>query len=112
RQYVAPFNSWVQELVSDNSGLRQFNPEIVFLAISIDDFVPELAEGFSSSLVGDKGQQVVNQIIDVAQQFRRWSDAPLVIHNFYSVYRSLIGSHDSLVQWISNLNMRLASEVN
>jgi len=109
--YVAPFNSWVQEIVSDHSGLRRFDPEIVFLAISIDDFVPELAGSFSSLLVEDKGRRVVDQVVDVARRFRSWSDAPLVVHSLYSVYRSSVGSHDSLARWISSLNLRLASEL-
>src|SRR5262249_54678659 len=109
--YIAPFNSWVQEIVSDHSGLRRFSPEIMFLAISIDDFIPELAGSFSSSLVDEKGRRLVDQVIDVACRFRSWSDAPLVVHSFYSVYRSLVGSHDSLARWISKLNLRLASEL-
>jgi len=109
--YVAPFNSWVQEIVAEHSGLRRFGPEIVFLAISIDDFIPEFAGSFSSSLVDEKGRRLVDQVIDVARRFRSWSDAPLVVHSFYSVYRSLVGSRDSLTRWISSLNLRLASEL-
>ena len=109
--YVTPFNSWFLEIASDPSGLRQFDPEIMFLALAIDDFVPELAGSFSSSLVQDKGQRLVDRIIDVAQRFRSWSDAPLVVHGLYSVHRSLVGSHDSLARWLNGLNLRLATEL-
>jgi FkbH-like protein len=109
--YVAPFNSWVQELISDGSGLNRFDSEIAFLAVSIDDFISELAGTFSRSDIGEKGESLVTQIVQAVRQFKSFSKVPVVVHSLYSVYRSLLGTHDSLGSWISNLNLRLRSEL-
>jgi len=112
--YVAPFNSWVRELVSDTSQLRSFQPEIVLLAISIDDFVPELAASFSSSHAQEKGQALLTQLGDVARDFRRWSNAPLIVHSLYSAFRSPLVPVDgggSSPRWLDLLNLQLFDEL-
>jgi FkbH-like protein len=111
--YVAPFNSWAQEVIADDSGLRRFNPQIAFLAVSIDDLVPELAGTPSASLLDDAGRAAVEQVLAVAERFAVWSDATLVVHSFHSVYRSPLGILEGRVEpararWLGELNARLA----
>ena len=38
--YVAPFNQYMQEILSLSSGLYRFKPEIIFVALAIDDLFP------------------------------------------------------------------------
>lgn len=111
--YVAPFNSWVQEVIADDSGLRRFNPEITFLAISIDDLVPELAGTPSESHLYEAGNAAVDQVLEVARRFTAWSDGTLIVHSFYSAYRSPLGILKGLapltrMSWLAELNARLA----
>ncbi|MGH8645576.1 MAG: HAD-IIIC family phosphatase [Gammaproteobacteria bacterium] len=111
--YVAPFNSWVQEVIADDSGLRRFSPEIAFLAVSIDDLVPELAGNPSASLLDDKGRAAVDQMVAVSRQFAAWSDGTLIVHSLYSAYRNPHGILDgrvapSRLRWLSELTARLA----
>lgn len=110
--YVAPFNSWAQEVVDEDSKLRDFNPEIVFLSVAIDDLVPELAGNPSISLLDKKGRDVVDHVVGVVERFMAWSSSTLVVHNFHSSYRSPMGVLESRTGqtrfgWLNELNMCL-----
>jgi len=108
--YVAPFNSWAQEIVDEDSKLRRFNPEIAFLSVAIDDLVPELAGNPSISLLDKKGRDVVDHVVGVVERFMAWSSSTLIVHNFHSSYRSPMGVLESRTGqtrfgWLNELNM-------
>jgi FkbH-like protein len=111
--YVGPFNSWAQEVIGEDSALRRFNPEIVFLAVSIDDLVSGLAGIPPASLLDDMGRSAVDQVLAIARRFTTWSDATLIVHSFHSAYRSPLGVLEGRVarargRWLAELNARLA----
>ncbi len=111
--YVAPFNSWAQEVFDEESGLRRFDPEIAFLAVSIDDLIPELAGAATPAGVHAAGETAVDRVLAPAQQFATWSNAVLVVHSFQSVYPDPEGSlagrlGPSRAAWLADLNAQLA----
>src|SRR5262249_29647444 len=41
--YIAPFGTWAREVMDSSARLRTFDPNVVILAVSLDDLVPELS---------------------------------------------------------------------
>lgn len=112
--YVAPFNSWAQEVIGQDSGLHRFEPEIAFLAVSIDDLVPELSGAPDAPALAALGDAAVERVLAVARRFTESSRAPLVVHGFHSAYRDPAGvlqgrSGPSRGGWLAELDARLAA---
>ncbi|CAN5823249.1 HAD-IIIC family phosphatase [soil metagenome] len=110
--YLAPFNSWAQEVLDEHSGLRSFEPEIAFLAVSIDDLVPELAGALPAQALREAGELALERVLGVARRFVESSDAVLVVHGFHSGFRDPLGilqGRESLSRaaWLAELNARL-----
>ncbi len=112
--YVGPFNSWTQEVLNPESGLRRFEAEIVFLSVSIDDLIPELAGSPSIEQLDELGRTAVERVISVSRQFTAWSDAMLVVHSFHSVYADPYGiakGRRGRAAWLAELNAAMAEEL-
>jgi FkbH-like protein len=115
RFYVAPFNSWAQEVLGEDSGLRQFAPEITFLSVSIDDLVPALTGSVQVERLLEAGAGALDPVVTVMQRFADWSDAVLVVNSFHTAFRDPNGILQgrfgpSRSAWLGRLNARLAEE--
>ncbi len=112
--YVAPFNSWAREMIDGASGLRRFEPEIVFLAISIDDLIPQLAGSLDEESLDALGQVALERVVTTARSFASLgTGAPLVVHSFHSAFAGSLGIAESRERrsrsaWLAELNLRLA----
>src|SRR2546422_4644956 len=84
--YVTPFNSWTQEVLAEASELRRFDPEIAFLAVSIDDLVPALAGAPPAADLEQAGDAALERVLSVARAFTTWAGAVLVVHGLHSAY--------------------------
>lgn len=114
--YVAPFNSWTQEILDDRSELYRAEPEIAFLSVAIDDLAPQLSGAPSSAELEELGDMALERVVGAARQFVARSAAALVVHGFHSAFRDPYGvlagrEAVSRVEWLASLNARLASEV-
>ena len=112
--YVSPFNSWTRDVVDDSSGLRRFEPEIVFLAVAIDDLIPDLAYHLAPESLEAAGLAAIERVESVARAFvDRYPGVPLVVHAFHSAFAGPLGILDgrtepSRAQWLASLNGSLA----
>ena len=111
--YVTPFNSWTQEVLAEASELRRFDPEIAFLAVSIDDLVPALAGAPPAADLEQAGDAALERVLSVARAFTTWSGAVLVVHGFHSAYTDPLGvlggrSPSGRGRWLAELNARLS----
>src|SRR5947208_146900 len=84
--YVAPFGSWIREMVDEGAGLRSFDPHVVFLSVAIDDLMPELSGAPAPKELAAAGDQALERVASAAEQFRLWSREPLVVHGFHSAF--------------------------
>jgi FkbH-like protein len=83
--HLSDFNSYVQEIVDSQSSLYRFAPDAVFLAVQTRDIAPELWRDFA-----DLDEAQVRAVIDRVtsdcrnwiSNFRRYSNAHLVVHTF------------------------------
>ncbi|HXI21550.1 MAG TPA: HAD-IIIC family phosphatase, partial [Gemmatimonadales bacterium] len=90
--YVAPFNSWAQEIIGPDTGLRRFQPEIVFLSVALDDLVPGLADGLGGAGLEALGATAVERVLEVARRLAEWSESVLVVHGFHSTHPDPAGA--------------------
>lgn len=114
--YVAPFNSWAQQMIDGSSQLYSFAPEIAFLAVAIDDLIPELAGNPPISVINEKSRGVIDHIVNAVERFIEVSNAIIVVHNFHSCYRSPLGVSEGRTgqtrfSWLNEVNMRLAEKL-
>ncbi len=82
--YVGQFNVWQQEVLSETSGLRRFNPDVIFLALRPEDLAPELVDGFlglSPAEIGAQIRQATGALESFLGALRRFSQAKVVVHS-------------------------------
>lgn len=110
--YVAQLNAWPREMVDTEAGLRLFAPEIAFLSVSIDDLAPTLVGDPSPEELDAAGASAIERVLSAARDFADWSQAPLVVHSFYSAHRAPGSIRESRspqarTRWLNALNARL-----
>ncbi len=117
--YVAPFNTTEQELLGDHSGCLSHRPDVVFVARTLADVCPPLAEQFLD-LAGDRVEELVDRVladtVAMLSTFRQRSTAALVIHNFALPSSAPLGLHEvmasvSQTETIRRLNRRLVDAI-
>ena len=115
--YVSPFNSWTRDVVDDASGLRRFEPEIVFLAAAIDDLIPDIAHDLAPESLVAAGMAAIERVETVARAFvARYPGVPFVVHDFHSAFAGPLGILDgrmepSRTQWLASLNGALGERL-
>jgi FkbH-like protein len=114
--YVAPFNSWMREMVDEGAGLRAFNPQVAFLSVAIDDLVPELGGLLTPKELISAGEEALERVAAAVERFRGWSREPVVVHGFHSAFRDPAGvlagrEGPSRSQWLGELNAQLAERL-
>lgn len=98
--YVGGFNTWRQEAMDPASGMRSFRPEVVFLAVRVEDLCPPLADRYldlSEAEVAGHIADLVGQIEGFIQSIREWSNARLVLPTFPSPVAPALGILDHQV---------------
>src|SRR5262249_1692521 len=75
--YLAPFNTWVREVMDPSARLRSFSANVVILAVSLDDLVPDLSGVMREGDLTSAGESALARIIDAAEQLTAWSDTVL-----------------------------------
>jgi FkbH-like protein len=114
--YVAPFNSWMREMVDEGAGLRGFNPHVAFLSVALDDLVPELVGSLTPKELAAAGDEALGRVVAAVERFRGWSREPVVVHGFHSAFNDPAGvragrEHLSRSQWLGELNAQLAERL-
>lgn len=112
--YVAPFNSWATDVIDASSALHRFAPDVLFLAIAIDDLVPQLSGAPSRGELEHVGNSALERVVQVARTFTlRAPGTTLVVHSFHSAFAGPLGvlegrGEPSRAEWLARLNGRLA----
>jgi len=113
--YVAPFNQYFQELLLDTSGLLQFNPELIYLDLSIPNLSPYIHQKFLE-LDSDTKEAELNNVIEaienVASLALKNTDSYILISNFVQPPYTQAGIADykldySETEWYLKLNLKL-----
>ena len=111
--YVTPFNQYTQEILNQNSGLYNFKPDLVFLAVSIEDIFPEFTGLPSSQDLNKAEEDITRSLLHLLKEVQQRSGALIVLGDFVSMHHSPHGILDNrltqgLLRWITRLNQALA----
>jgi FkbH-like protein len=114
--YVAPFNSWDREVLDPASGLRRFGPDVTFLAVSLDDLIPELIGGATPDALAGTGPDAIERIVVAAERYHGWAGKPLVVHSLQSAFAGPLGVLEGRVgpsraAWVNTLNASLTERL-
>lgn len=83
--YVGPYDAIQQEALDDRSGLYQFNPDIVVVAIRLHTFTPQLISSFAAMTADDIESAVastVDRMNQIVSAIRSRSSASILAHGF------------------------------
>jgi FkbH-like protein len=111
--YLAPFNQFTQEILNHNSALYSFNPELVFLAVSIEDLFPGFTEYPSHDELMRAKDDVTNTMLRLVKELQQSSGALVIVSDFGLMHYSPHGLLDNrlpqgLLRWTTVLNQVLA----
>lgn len=95
--YVGGFNQYFQELLDPDSGLRKFQPDAIFLALSMRQLNADLSQGFAG-LEAARKQEMME---DVLNHLEKWVQTAsdhftcnLIVANFPLPHRPQLGVAD------------------
>jgi FkbH-like protein len=114
--YVGAFNQYAQEILSPSSELYASDPEVVFLAVGLEDIFPGIWRLPSvAELDGGRGE-IVETITALVRELRARTKALIVVHEFFLRAFSPNGILDSrqansLSGWVETLNRELAERL-
>jgi FkbH-like protein len=114
--YLAPFNQYMQETLQPTSALYRFKPEIVLLALAIEDLYPAIRRYPSSEDLHEAAKTIRAHIRDTIYRLRESNDAIVVLCDFMLMHRSPHGILDNkqdngLVRWVEDLNRSIREDL-
>ncbi len=109
------YNTFYQELTTDDAFLVKMAPDIVLIALSASDVLPRHWFEFTQSRCEDldrESERLLTDLRSALETFRRKSDATILIHNFdIPVYAQQgvldVRSAGGQIERIARLNQRL-----
>jgi len=114
--YVAPYGQYMQEILqAGESGLTQFAPDTVLLALSLESLSSDITESFATTddAIRDKAiNKLVGDILSWCRAAEERTNATILVANFSPIHRSAWGLADvvraeSETEFYQRLNRRL-----
>ena len=111
--YLAPFNQYTQLVLSPKSDLYQFKPDIIFLALGLEDICSEVGAGAKDNELDRRRSAIVAQILGLVREIESNSGALTVVHSFPTLRKDGQGIlqnrlANSFSRWLAALNDELA----
>ena len=114
--YLAPFNQYPQQILNARSDLYQFKPEVIFLALGLEDICPQAALPAGENELAQARSAVLGQVLGLVREIESNCGALTVVHGFSAHGRQGEGIlqnrlADSFPKWLAALNDELAMEL-
>jgi len=114
--YVAPFNQCTQEVLNPSSGLYAFGPEIVFVALDLEDLFPAVRRVPSVDDLARGRAEIRGTVAGLVQELHARSTALIVVHELTFTGSSPHGildnrRGDGLSRWTEDVNRDLAEDL-
>jgi len=96
--YIGGYNLFQQEILDPNSNLYEFKPDVLILAVRLQELSHYLYESFfeySKDQIRDETNRISNLIRTLIIAFRDNSSAAVIVHNFETPPRPLFGIIDN-----------------
>jgi FkbH-like protein len=119
KTYLGGYDQYAQEILSNNSKLYNFKPDLTFLFLDLDTFLGNFSftpYSIENNFRKDHVKEIIDKIINLIKTFKINSNSKIVISNFnipkYSPYgifetKTNFGYHEM----IKNLNLQLMQEI-
>jgi len=114
--YLAPFNQYSQQVLNPKSDLYQFKPDVVFLALGLEDIYPQIGAGAKAEELALAKNTIVGQVLGLVREIEAHSGALTVVHSFSALGRDGQGIlqnrlANSFSKWLVSVNEDLAGEL-
>ena len=117
--YLGGYNQYNQEILSNDSKLYSFKPDLTFLFLDLESFLGNFSYNPYSIEKNSRElhvKNIINEIINLIKKFKTNSNSKLVISNFnipkYSPYGIIEGNDDfGYHEMIKKLNWKLLNEI-
>ena len=114
--YVAPFNQYTQEVLNPSSSLYAFGPEIVIVALDLEDLFPGVRRGPSVDELARSRAEIRGTIAGLVRELHARSSALIVVHELTFTGSSPHGildnrRGDGLSRWTEDVNRDLADDL-
>ena len=114
--YVAPFNQYTQDVLNSSSGLHAFGPEIVFVALDLEDLFPGIRRVPGVDELARSRAEIRATISELVRELSARSTALIVVHELTFTSPSPHGildnqRSDGLSRWIEDVNRDLAEDL-
>jgi FkbH-like protein len=98
RTHTVGGDHWPQELLDPASGLRQSQPQVVVIALELEDLSVGLAQDYldlGAADVDDEVTRVGTRVGEVLASIRAWTDAKVLLHDFPAPLERSLGIIDA-----------------
>jgi FkbH-like protein len=114
--YLGPFNQHTQQILNPASGLYAFEPDVIFLALGLEDIYPELVAPPKEGELAQARRAIVGQVLGLVREIEAHSGALTVVHSFSALGRDELGILQNRLangfsKWLGDLNDELAGEL-
>jgi FkbH-like protein len=114
--YLAPFNQYTQQILSPGSDLYQFKPDVIFLALGLEDICPEIVVPTKENELARAQGAIIGQVLGLVREIESHSGALTVVYSFSALGRDGQGIlqnrlADSFSKGLAVLNDELAGEL-
>jgi tetratricopeptide (TPR) repeat protein len=114
--YLAPFNQYAQQILNSRSDLYQFKPEVIFLALGLEDICPEILVLAKEEDLARAKSAILGQVLGLVREIESQCGALTVVHSFSALARDGQGIlqnrlANSFSKWLTTLNDELAGEL-
>lgn len=116
KTYIGPYNQYVQEILLENSGLHLFNPDVIFLSLTLSLIHPQIVSSFSSMNDSEKEaslEEIIKHLQEWIIKAKDRTNATILITNFplpAYIQNGIADTNDSFSEslFYLELNKRLA----
>jgi len=117
--YVAPYNQYYQEVLSETSQLKAFEPDLVLLSLAMQELSPDIHYRFaelSSSQRDEQAENVLDHVLQWVDLASEHTSAEILVTNFVTPADSALGIADlgeeeTEKEFYQRLNSRLRKKL-
>lgn len=117
--FIGEYNQYHQELFNATSNLYKFNPNLIIIAIRLEELYPQLISNFLDikSNLSQVKNYIINEYRNIIEKAKNDLKCNIIIHNFmlpYNNYTSLYDFQDTdgQINFLRKLNYELVKLVN
>ncbi|MBC2580265.1 HAD family hydrolase [Clostridium sp. DJ247] len=117
--FIGEYNQYHQEIFNTNSNLYKFNPDIIIIAIRLEEFYPELFNNFLGikNNLSQITSYIINEFGSMIEKIKSISNCNIILHNFVLPYNNYTSLYDfqninGQINFLRKVNYELVNLVN